>query len=124
MAYAIRDNLLRFTTEPVRSFRTNPWPAGTVKLLIFTVVHFTASEMSSNDEIVPVHGGDVSGNANALARRDNNVNVLEIIVRIFQIVCSSRFYLLFAHVYIDPELSFTRNLGVPCKARNVCSLSP
>lgn len=71
--------------------------------------------MSSNDEIVPVHGGDVVGNASAVTRRDNNANVLEIIVRIWilQIECNSRFYLLFAHVYIDPELSFTRKARSP-----------
>jgi len=38
--------VLRFTVEPFKRLRVKPWPAGTVKLLMFTVVHLTALSTS------------------------------------------------------------------------------
>ena len=43
-----------FTVEPVASERLKVSPAGTVKELMLTVVHFTASLTSSRDEMLPV----------------------------------------------------------------------
>lgn len=43
-----------FTVVPVARSRLNVSPAGTVKELMFTVVHLTAAATSSKDEIVPV----------------------------------------------------------------------
>ena len=43
-----------FTVVPSANLRSNVLPAGTVKELMFTVVHLTAAETSSRDEMVPV----------------------------------------------------------------------
>lgn len=48
--------LLRFTVVPEASERVNPSPAGTVKLLMLTVVHFSAADTSERELIVAVHG--------------------------------------------------------------------
>lgn len=42
------------TVEPEANGRSKVLPAGTVKLLITTVVHLTALATSSNEEMVPV----------------------------------------------------------------------
>lgn len=42
------------TVEPDANSRLNVSPAGTVKLLMTTVVHLTASDTSSMEEMVPV----------------------------------------------------------------------
>ena len=47
---------LKLTVDTDLSDKANIFPAGTVKLFILTVVHSTASETSSNEEIVPTHG--------------------------------------------------------------------
>lgn len=49
-----------FTVVPSARSRLNVSPAGTVKELMFTVVHLTAEETSSMDEMVPVHAEDAS----------------------------------------------------------------
>ena len=43
------------TVVPSARARLSVLPAGTVNELMFTVVHLTASETSSSDEIVPTH---------------------------------------------------------------------
>ena len=43
------------TVEPDARSSSNVSPAGTVKPLMTTVVHLTASETSSREEMVPVH---------------------------------------------------------------------
>lgn len=42
------------TVEPDAKLRLSVSPAGTVKLLMTTVVHLTASDTSSKEEMVPV----------------------------------------------------------------------
>ena len=46
--------VLMVTVEPDARLRLKVSPAGTVKLLMTTVVHFTAAATSSMEEIVPV----------------------------------------------------------------------
>ena len=50
------------TVEPEANLRSNVLPAGTVKLLITTLVHLTALATSSKEEMVPVQS-EVEGAA-------------------------------------------------------------
>lgn len=49
-----------FTVVLSSRSKLNVSPAGTVNELMFTVVHLTAEETSSMDEMVPVHAEDAS----------------------------------------------------------------
>ena len=48
------ENIRMLTVVPSARERSNVFPAGTVNELMFTVVHLTAAETSSKDEMVPV----------------------------------------------------------------------
>lgn len=71
------------TVEPEAKLRSNVLPAGTVKLLMTTVVHLTAAATSSNEEIVPVQS-EAAGAAlieaarKARVKSDLNWNMLTI----------------------------------------------
>ena len=54
--------VLMVTVEPEANLRSNVLPAGTVKLLITTLVHLTALATSSKEEMVPVQS-EVEGAA-------------------------------------------------------------
>lgn len=71
------DNLLRFTVVPVSSLSVKPSPAGTVKLLRFTVVHLTAVDTSSSEEIVPVHCDEL-GAAKAETANERKIRLYSI----------------------------------------------
>ncbi len=48
------DDIRKLTVVPSARLKSNVLPAGTVNAFMFTVVHLTAAETSSSDEIVPV----------------------------------------------------------------------
>jgi hypothetical protein len=64
----------KFTVVPARRARLNVDPAGTVKPLMFTVVHATAAVTSESEEIVPVHAA-AQRTANASIARDSMVRL-------------------------------------------------
>ena len=67
------DHSLMVTVEPDARSSSNVLPAGTVKPLITTVVHLTASETSSREDMVPVHAAPSATSSvvfNGLARTE------------------------------------------------------
>ena len=76
-----------FTVAPDCSKRLKFLPAGTVKELMFTVAHLTASETSSREEIVPVQAvvaavvrAGAAASARTMAVRRSNITVLSMSV--------------------------------------------
>ena len=71
------DYALRLTVVPLVSDRVNPSPAGTVKLLMLTVVQLLAASTSSRELIVAVQAAFAPTTRRAENRKDHMLAEVE-----------------------------------------------